>query len=144
MPQGSKTKARGYNKDGFEVLLWEVFRGTGRQTGRKISNEITKQISKRTVDSDSKFRKAMDRFEITSTLKGSLAKAFKIIDLFQEEYSTTKAILQKTFYLKDDISLIDTKLKNIERVVFTDAEERALQRCLDFWNDVKKEILRNE
>lgn len=141
MPMGQKTKARGYNKEGLDVLLWEVFRGTGRQTGRKISNEITRQISKRTVDSDSKFRKAMDRFEITATVRGSLNKAYKIIDLFQEEYTTSKAILQRTFYLKEDITKIDTKLKNIERVIFTDAEERAYQRCLDFWSDIKEQIL---
>ena len=137
----SQKSGKGYNKEGLDVLLWEVFRGTGRQTGRKISNEITKQISKRTVDSGSKFRKAMDRFEITATVKGSLNKAYKIIDLFQEEYTTSKAILQRTFYLKEDITKIDTKLKNIERVIFTDAEERAYQRCINFWEDIKKQIL---
>jgi len=131
----------GFHKDGMGVLIWEVFRGTGRQTGRTISKALTKEISKRTINSDSKFRKAMARFEITSTLKGSLAKMYKIIDLFQEEYTTTKALLQATMYLKDDISLIDTKLNHVERLVFTDAEEKALERCKNFWNDIKEEVL---
>ena len=132
---------RGFNKDGLDVLIWEIFRGTGRQTGRTLSKAVTKELSKRTIDSDSKFRKAMNKFEITSTLKGSLTKMYKIIDLFQEEYTTTKALLQKTWYLKEDIQLIETKLKHIGRLVFTEVDERTYNRCLDFWDDVKKEIL---
>lgn len=131
----------GFHKDGMGVLIWEVFRGTGRQTGRTISKALTKEISKRTINSDSKFRKAMNRFEITSTLKGSLGKMYKVIDLFQEEYTTTKALLQATMYLKDDISLIDTKLKHCERLVFTETEEKALERCKEFWNDIKEQVL---
>lgn len=131
----------GFHKDGMGVLIWEVFRGTGRQTGRTISKALTKEISKRTINSDSKFRKAMARFEITSTLKGSLGKMYKIIDLFQEEYTTTKALLQTAIYLNDDIKLIDTKLNHVERLVFTEAEEKALERCRNFWDDIKEEIL---
>jgi len=136
-------KKTGFHKDGLDVLVWEIFRGTGRQTGRTLSKAVTEQISKRTIDSDSKFRKAMDKFEITATLKTSLNKMYKIIDLFQEEYTTTKAVLQKTWYLKQDVKLIDTKLRNIERLVFTEPEERALSRCIDFWDDIKGEILKN-
>lgn len=131
----------GFHKDGMGVLVWEIFRGTGRQTGRTISKTLTKELSKRTLDSESKFRKAMNRFEITSTLKGSLNKMYKVMDLFQEEYTTTKAMLQKTIYLEDDINLIETKLKHIGRLVFTEAEERALERCKEFWIDIKEEVL---
>lgn len=132
--------AKGFNKSGFEVLVWEVFRGTGRQTGRDLSKTINKQIQKRTLDSGSKFRKAMDKFEITGTLRGSLNRMYKVIDLFEEEYTTTKAFLQRTMYMEDDIKLIDKKMKHMERLVFTDTEERALERCIDFWHDVRDQI----
>lgn len=131
----------GFHKDGMGVLVWEIFRGTGRQTGRTISKVLTKELSKRTINSDSKFRKAMNSFDITSTLKGSLNKMYKIIDLFHEEYTTTKAILQKSVYLKDDISLIETKINHLERLVITEAEERAWERCVQFWNEMKEEVL---
>lgn len=132
--------AKGYNKSGMDILVWEIFRGTGRQTGRQIAKEVNKQIAKRTLDTGSKFRKAMDKFEITATLKTSLNKMYKVIDLFQEEYTTSKAVLQRGWYLQDDIDLIETKLSHIERLVFTDAEERAYSRCIEFWADIKVEV----
>lgn len=131
----------GFHKDGMGVLVWEIFRGTGRQTGRTISKALTKEVSKRTLQSDSKFRKAMDRFDITSTLKGSLNKMYKTIDLFYEEYTTTKAMLQRSVYLQDDITLIESKLEHIERLIFTDAEERAYNRCVEFWYEIKDKIV---
>lgn len=131
----------GFKKDGLDVLVWEIFRGTGRQTGRSISKAVTKELSKRTIDDKSKFRKAMEKFEITASLKTTLNKFYKIIDLFEEEYTTTKAMLQRTWYLKDDIELINKKLQHAQRLVYTDAEERAYARCLEFWLDVKSQIL---
>lgn len=136
--------AKGYRKDGLEVLVWEVFRGTGRQTGRQLSKTLTKELAKRTIDNKSKFRKSMERFEITGSLKTSLNKMYKIIDLFQEEYTTTKAILQRSFYYNDDVGLINTKLKHVERLIFTDAEERAYNRCIEFWNDTQKQLQINK
>lgn len=133
--------AKGYKKDGLEVLIWEIFRGTGRQTGRHISKTLTDQLSKRTIDNKSKFRKAIEKFEITASLKTTLNKFYKIIDLFQEEYTTTKAIFQRNWYLEADIALIEKKLQHAERLIFTDTEERAYNRCLKFWDDIKAEIL---
>lgn len=133
--------AKGFNKSGFDILVWEVFRGAGRQTGRQVAKEINKQISKRTLETDSKFRKAMERFEITASLRTSLNKMYKIMDLFQEEYTTTKAFLQRTMYLQDDIKLIEKKLQHCERLIFTDTEENAYERCLRFWDSIKEEVL---
>ena len=132
--------AKGFKKDGLDVLVWEIFRGTGRQTGRQIAKEVNKQIAKRTIDNASKFRKAMDKFEITGTLRGSLNRMYKVIDLFEEEYTTTKAFLQRTMFMEDDIKLIDKKMQHMQRLVFTDTEERALERCMDFWMDVRDQI----
>lgn len=134
----------GFHKGGLDVLVWEVFRGTGRQTGRSISKTLTKEISKRTINDNSKFRKAMEKFEITASLKTTLNKFYKIIDLFEEEYTTTKAMLQRSWYLKDDIELINKKIKHAQRLVYTDAEERSYARCLDFWLDIQQQILDNK
>ena len=134
----------GFHKSGLDVLVWEVFRGTGRQTGRSISKQLTKELSKRTIDDKSKFRKAMEKFDITASLKTTLNKFYKIIDLFEEEYTTTKALLQRSLYLKDDIELIEKKFKHAQRLIITDAEERAYARCLDFWKDIKEQIISKE
>jgi uncharacterized HAD superfamily protein len=127
---------------GMDVLIWEIFRGTGRQTGRSISKTITKEISKHTIDDSSKYRKAMEKFEITASLNTTLNKFYKIIDLFEEEYSTTKAVFQSKWYLKDDIALIEKKLKHAQRLVITDANERAYERCTEFWLDIKEQIIK--
>lgn len=133
--------AKGFNKSGLDVLVWEVFRGTGRQTGRQISKQLGKQLQKKTIDNSSKFRKAMDKFEITGSLKTTLNRCYKIIDLFEEEYTTTQAFLQKEWYLKDDIKLIEKKLRHAERLVFSDTEENAYERCLRFWDEIKEQVL---
>ena len=111
----------GFNKGGMEVLVWEIFRGTGRQTGRSISKALTKELSKRTVDDSSRYRKSMAKFDITSALKTKLNKFYKLIDLFEEEYTTTKAMLQRTQYLESDIKLIEKKIKHAQRLIITDA-----------------------
>ena len=133
--------AKGFNQSGLSIMMWEVFRGTGRQGGRMIAKSTEKQLKKKILNDSSKFRKAMDKFEITASLKTSLNKMYKVIDLFQEEYTTNKAFLQETWYLKDDIKLIDKKLRHVERLVFTDTEENAYERCLRFWDDIKEEIM---
>ncbi len=133
--------AKGFNQSGLDILKWELFRGTGRQGGRMIAKATEKQLRKKILNDSSKFRKAMDKFDITASLKTTMNRVYKIIDLFEEEYTTTKSLLQKTWYLKEDIILIEKKLRNAERLVFTDTEERAYERCLRFWDDVKEEVL---
>ena len=61
--------ARGHKKDGLEILVWEIFRGTGRQTGRQISKAAGKQLKKKVLDDSSKFRNDMDRDWETSQTK---------------------------------------------------------------------------
>jgi hypothetical protein len=133
--------AKGFNQSGLHILVWEVFRGTGRQTGRDLSKTITSQLQKRTLDSKSKFRRAMDKFQLTGTLKGSLNNVYKIIDLFEEEYTTTRAFLQVSWYLQDDVKLIEKKIQHLQRLVFTEQDERAYERCAEFWMDVRDKIL---
>lgn len=127
---------RGY----LETMVWETFRGTGRQTGRGISKLFQREIANRVYDPNSKFRKKMQNFTITSTLKGSLKKMYEIIDLFYEEYKIEKTLLQKSFYLDTDIKRIETKLKHLERLVRNENDEFELEDCVNFWNTIKTEV----
>lgn len=127
---------RGY----LETMVWETFRGTGRQTGRGISKLFQREIANRVYDPNSKFRKKMQSFTITSTLKGSLKKMYEIIDLFYEEYKIEKTLLQKSFYLDTDIKRIETKLKHLERLVRNENDEFELEDCVNFWNTIKSEV----
>lgn len=127
---------RGY----LETMVWETFRGTGRQTGRGISKLFQREIANRVYDPNSKFRKKMQGFTITSTIKGSLKKMYEIIDLFYEEYKIEKTLLQKSFYLETDIKRIERKLSHIERLVRNENDEFELEECVSFWKTIKREV----
>ena len=133
--------AKGFKKDGFDVLIWEVFRGTGRQTGRKISNTLGRQLEKRILDGKSPFRKQVERFTLPGTYVGAKNKMYSLIDAFYNEYVTTKAMLQKTMYLKDDIEFIERKLKFLERLIDTEVHERSYDRLISDWMDYKQQSL---
>ena len=124
----------------LETMVWETFRGTGRQTGRGISKLFQREIANRVYDPNSKFRKKMQSFTITSTLKGSLKKMYEIIDLFYEEYNIEKTLLQKSFYLDTDVKRIERKLAHIERLVRNESDEFELEDCVNFWNTIKSEV----
>lgn len=130
------SKKRGY----LDTMINEVFRGTGRQTGRGISNLVQREVANRIYDPNSKFRKAMGRFDITSTVKGSLKKAYGIIDLFVEEYSLERTLFQREVYISRDVRKIDMKLVHIERLVSSEEDEMELQGLLAFWKDVKDQL----
>lgn len=136
--------AKGFKKDGFDVLGWELFRGAGRQLGRDISKGIQKQVKKRILDDSSPHRKLMDRFTLPGTFKGSVSKMYTLIDSFYNEYVTTQAMLQSSVYLKDDIEYIERKFKMVERLVFTDVEENAYHRLVDTWSDYKVQALKKQ
>lgn len=131
--------AKGHKKDGMEILVWEIFRGTGRQTGRSLARGLEKELKKRTLDSSSSHRKLIDRFTLPGNFKGAANKMYTLIDSFYNEYVTTKAIFQSSFYLQDDIEYIERKLQFTERLIFTDPEERAYQRLLNTWIDYKEQ-----
>ena len=124
----------------LETMVWETFRGTGRQTGRGISKLFQREIANRVYDPNSKFRKKMQSFTITSTLKGSLKKMYEIIDLFYEEYNIEKTLLQKSFYLDTDVKRIERKLAHIERLVRNESDEFELEDCVNFWNTIKSQV----
>jgi hypothetical protein len=136
--------AKGFKKDGLDILIWEIFRGTGRQTGRQLSNGLVKEVKKRTIDDKSNFRAHMDRLKMPGTFRGGLSKMNQTIDLFIHEYESTKAVLQKTWYLESDITAIERKLRNLQILVGSDRDEIQFERLVSYWNEVKQEIRNKE
>ena len=127
-----------------ETLMRDFTRGLGRQGGFRTWKAVEKQVAKRVVDPNSKFRKKMQALTITSTLKGSLKKMYEIIDLFYEEYSIEKTLLQKSFYIDTDIKRIERKLEHLDRLVRNENDEFELEECIAFWNTIKSEVKINK
>jgi len=132
--------AKGFKKDGLDIMLWDFWRGAGRQTGRQLSNGVVKEVKKRTIDDRSNFRNHMDRLKMPGTFKGGLSKMNQTIDLFIHEYESTKAILQRSWYLDSDITSIERKLRNLSILVASDRDEIQFERLVSYWNEVKQEI----
>jgi len=133
--------AKGFNKDGFEIISWELKRGFARRGGFKIWDAASKELGKRILDGNSPFRKLMNRFTLPGTYTSAKNKMYTLIDAFYNEYVTTKAMLQKTMYLQDDIEFIERKLKFVERLIDTDVQERSYERLVSDWMDYKQQSL---
>lgn len=131
--------AKGFNKSGLDLFLWELTRGGGRQLGRDISKGVQKQVKKRILDDQSSHRKLVDKFTLPGTFKGAVSKMYTLIDSFYNEYVVTQAMFQASMYLKDDISFIERKLEMVERLIFTDTEENAYVRLLSTWDKYKEQ-----
>jgi hypothetical protein len=128
-------------KSGLDLFFHELTRGAGRRAGYDFTKAIEKQASKAIVNSNSNFRKQINKFQLPGTFKGAISKMYTLIDGFYSEYSTNKAILQTSWYLQDDIKFIEQKLTFTERLVFTDVEENAYTRLVSTWMDYKSNVL---
>lgn len=133
--------AKGFNKGGLDILVWEVFRGAGRQTGRDAAKTITKQIKKRVLDDTSSHRKLMDRFVLPGSFTGARSKIYGLIDSFYNEYVTTNAMLQASIYMQDDIKYIERKIQMLDRLIDTEAQERAYEKLCQIWSEYKAAAL---
>lgn len=130
--------AKGFKKGGFDILVWEVFRGAGRQLGRDISTNVQRQVKKKVLDDQSSHRKLMSKFALPGTFKTGISKMYTLIDSFYSEYITTNAMFQASFYLQNDIDFIEQKIQFLDRLITTDAEERAYGRLISTWTEYKE------
>jgi len=136
--------AKGFKKDGLDIMVWDFFRGTGRQAGRELTKGLIKEVKKKTINDKSNFRSHMDKLKMPGTFKGGLSKMNQTIDLFIHEYESTKAVLQKAWYLESDITAIERKLRNLQILVGSDRDEIQFERLVNYWNEVKQEIKSKE
>ncbi len=85
------------------MLRWENFRGAGRQTGLATAKAVGKQLKKRVLDDNSSHRKLVSRFVLPGSFAPAKNRMYGLIDSFYNEYISTGALLQSSFFLKDDI-----------------------------------------
>jgi hypothetical protein len=117
-------------------LANDLIRGFGLQIGRSAGKQLESTIKKRTLDTNSKFRKNISKFQLTGDFKKDVKKMISLIDQFDEEYTTTKAQFQKSWYLSDDVYFIEKKLCFMKDMMIAE-EEQDLQRLLRLWNTYK-------
>jgi hypothetical protein len=122
------------NKSTFGGKLTnDLLRGFGLQVGRSAGKQLEAGIKKRTLDTNSKFRRAVDRFSPTGDFQKDLKKIVGIINMFDEEYSTTKAYFQRDWYFQDDVRFIEHQLEFLQRICLDEKEETQHQRICKLW-----------
>jgi hypothetical protein len=114
-------------------LANDLIRGFGLQLGRSAGKQLETVVKKKTLDTNSKFRKSVDRFTLTGDFPKDVKKIISLVNQFDEEYSTTEAYFQKDWYLSGDISFIESKLSFLKSMVISDEDEIMLERVTRLW-----------
>jgi hypothetical protein len=114
-------------------LVNDLIRGFGLQLGRSAGKQLESGVKKKTLDTNSKFRKSIDRFTLSGDFPKDVKKIISLINQFDEEYSTTEAYFQKDWYLAEDVKFIESKLSFLKSMIISEEEEIVLERITGLW-----------
>ena len=121
----------------FDALTCDFVRGVGRQAGFRTWKQLEKEVAKKIIDPNSKFRKQIQKFELSGNTKSAIQKMWTLIDGFSQEYSEDKSIFQST-YKQSDIEFIERKLDRISQMKMTENEEDNFLHIQKVWSNIKK------
>lgn len=123
-------------------FLNSLINGLGRKTGFTTSSRLTEGLGKKIINPKSKLRKKIDKFELTGEFDGSMKRIKTLIEIFYEEYKVNSLPLaQIKLYLESDVSLITSKVDFLKNYTVTDEQEESYQNLINFWTNVKNEII---
>lgn len=121
----------------LDTLSRDFIRGVGRQAGFRTWKQLEKEAAKKIIDPNSKFRKQIQKFELSGNTKSAIQKMWTLIDGFSEEYSQDKSMFQST-YKQSDIEFIKRKLDRISQMKMSENEEDSFLHIQQVWNNIKK------
>lgn len=121
----------------FDTLTRDFVRGVGRQAGFRTWKQLEKEAAKKIIDPNSKFRKQIQKFELSGNTKTAIQKMWTLIDGFVEEYSQDKSMFQSTFK-QGDIDFIERKLDRIAQMKMNENEEDNFLHIQKVWSNLKK------
>lgn len=121
----------------FDTLTRDFVRGVGRQAGFRTWKQLEKEAAKKIIDPNSKFRKQIQKFELSGNPKTAIQKMWTLIDGFVEEYSEDKSMFQSS-YKQSDIEFIERKLDRISQMKMSENEEDNFLHIQKVWFNIKK------
>lgn len=121
----------------LDTLSRDFVRGVGRQAGFRTWKQLEKEAAKKIIDPNSKFRKQIQKFELSGNTKSAIQKMWTLIDAFSEEYSQDKSMFQST-YKQGDIEFIERKLDRISQMKMSENEEDNFIHIQKVWSNIKK------
>ena len=123
----------------LNAFIW----GFGRQLGNSLAKTSTQKAKQTVVNSESKFRKRIETFDMGGDFTSATKKLTVLIEMFHEEYVINKATLpltQRNFYLKSDFNKIVAKLKLYKSFMSDKTQLKQFNSVITFWNNVVAEL----
>lgn len=121
----------------LDSLTRDFVKGVGRQAGFRTWKQLEKETAKKIIDPNSKFRKQIQKFELSGNPKTAIQKMWTLIDGFIEEYSQDKSMFQSSFK-QTDIEFIERKLDRIAQMKMSENEEDNFLHIQKVWSNIKK------
>ena len=122
-------------------FLNSLVNGLGRKTGFTVSSRLTDGIEKKIYNPKSKFRKKIDRFELTGEFNSSIKKLRTLMEVFYEEYFINDLpYIQLGMYLEKDIKVIDNKVQFICNYIISDEQQNDYEVMVNMWNNIKSKL----
>jgi hypothetical protein len=118
-----------------------LINGLGRKTGFTASSRLTEGLGKKIYNPKSKFRKKMERFELTGEFNSSIKKLRTLMEVFYEEYMVNDLpMIQLGMYLQSDIKVIDNKVEFLSNYITSDEQHNDYDVMVNMWNNIKSKL----
>ena len=111
--------------------------GFGRQIGYRGAKQLEKEVARKVIDPNSKFRKQIQKFELSGNTKTAIQKMWTLIDGFIEEYETDKSLFQSN-YKQCDMEFIERKLDRIYQMKMSEDDGDNFKHIQNIWLNIKK------
>jgi len=124
-------------KSFLSTLGRSIAMGAGRQIGFRGIKQLEKEVAKKVIDPNSKFRKHIQRFQLSGNPKTAIQKMWTIIDGFMEEYENDNSLFQST-YKQSDIEFIEIKMDRINQMNLSNDDYDNFMHLQKVWLNLKK------
>ena len=121
----------------LSTLSRQMVLGFGRQVGYRSAKQLEKEVARKVIDPNSKFRKQIQKFELSGNPKTAIQKMWGLIDGFIEEYENDTSMFQST-YKQSDIEFIERKLDRISQMKLSENDEDNFLHIQTIWTNLKK------
>ena len=111
--------------------------GFGRQIGYRGAKQLEKEVARKVIDPNSKFRKQIQKFELSGNTKTAIQKMWTLIDGFIEEYETDKSLFQSN-YKQCDVEFVERKLDRIYQMKMSEDDGDNFKHIQNIWLNIKK------
>lgn len=118
------------------AFVWGLFRGIGNTASKRT----TEYIGGKVINTKSKFRKRIEKFDLGGDFNSARKKLMILLEMFHEEYVINKddlPFMQVNTYHAIDIRTIDSKIDFFKNMITNDEQLPQYEIICSFWNNVK-------